>query len=263
MTDLLPRRLNRKLTDFGSPAAVYVDRLYILISEANNDGWAGDLLREVRNEKPADPALVAFAMKLQPAPNLDGYVTGNSTYWNPASFDLFMRWVCRINCGEKGGTGILIGPDLVVTNSHVVQSIKDKDGKLHGAVCIFDHRKLGQTEEPGRAVAVDTTWVVPERPWNLEEGFPGQKEPDQSELDYAILRLTVKVGNEPLGDPAKALLAPMPFGYSRRVKTKRASPDLGGTCFFGGAASRSPVVGRPAGNCAAGGAGGWRFAGCS
>jgi V8-like Glu-specific endopeptidase len=205
MTNLLPRRLQREITDFGSPTSVYQDRLYRLVGDANNDGWAGDLLREVRNEKSADPALVAFAMKLQPPSTLEAAVTRNSEYVDWNMLDQLMRWVCRISCGDTGGTGLLIGPDFVVTNSHVIREIKAQYGDLQSAVCIFDHRKVGQTEEPGRPVALDPNWTIPERPWNEKEGFAEQHEPDSSELDYAILRLAAPVGNEPTGDPSKAL----------------------------------------------------------
>jgi hypothetical protein len=67
--------------------------------------------------------------------------------------------------------------------------------------------------DPGRSVAFNPAWTIPERPWNIEEGLPTQQQPHDSELDYAILRLAERVGDQPVGDLAKAARGAPPRGW--------------------------------------------------
>lgn len=83
--------------------------------------------------------------------------------------------VCRVEHldGTPIGTGFLIGPDLLLTNQHVLK----KREYLEDAVARFDYRE-------------DATGVVKEvgRVFNLQPDFYHSS--DAKELDYALVRLT-------------------------------------------------------------------------
>ena len=83
--------------------------------------------------------------------------------------------VCRIEHpeGTALGTGFLIGPDLLLTNQHVLKS----EDYLEDAVARFDYRE-------------DATGVVKEagRVFKLQPGFYHYSAAE--ELDYALVRLT-------------------------------------------------------------------------
>jgi V8-like Glu-specific endopeptidase len=82
--------------------------------------------------------------------------------------------VCRIEVPEEAarGTGFLIGPDLMLTNHHVLKS----NEYVRDAVARFDYRTdtTGVVAKPGRVVKFDPEFYV----WSPAE-----------ELDYALVRL--------------------------------------------------------------------------
>jgi len=85
--------------------------------------------------------------------------------------------VCRIEIPEQvaKGTGFLVGPDLVLTNQHVLKS----QDVLEKACIRFDYR-------------ADSTGVVsdPGRPFKLQPDFYFSSDPE--DLDYALVRLQSK-----------------------------------------------------------------------
>jgi V8-like Glu-specific endopeptidase len=84
------------------------------------------------------------------------------------------RAVCRIELpeGTAKGTGFLIGPNLLLTNQHVLQN----ENYVKHAVARFDYR-------------TDDTGIVsqPGRPFEFEPGFYFSSSADK--LDYALVRL--------------------------------------------------------------------------
>lgn len=102
------------------------------------------------------------------------------------------RQVCRIEQGEHGlGTGFLVGPEVVLTNWHVVEGAI-KAGTLGRVACRFDYLRMADTSrQPGVVVTLHADGCLDARPYAPSEvtGTPGLPEPDPSELDYALLRL--------------------------------------------------------------------------
>jgi hypothetical protein len=107
--------------------------------------------------------------------------------------------VCRIELnGGAVGSGFLVGPDLVLTNGHVMETFKDRP---EAVVCRFDYRRIGDTtaERPGVTFALKAgDWNVAFSPWAEGDDKPGGKPPTKDELDYALLRL-----RDPAGASAK------------------------------------------------------------
>lgn len=102
------------------------------------------------------------------------------------------RQVCRIEQGERGlGTGFLVGPEVVLTNWHVVEGAI-KSGTLERVACRFDYLRLADTSrQPGVAIPLHADGCLDARPYAPSEATatPSSPEPEASELDYALLRL--------------------------------------------------------------------------
>ncbi|MER9133257.1 serine protease [Mesorhizobium sp. M0768] len=103
-------------------------------------------------------------------------------------------WTCALqDFAGVYGTGALIGPDLVLTNFHVVQKLERDPSRLADARVHFDYLEQGARQSVGLAAA----WLVTrsryaKRDLNIEEP------PEPENLDYAVIRLAAKIGDQPL-----------------------------------------------------------------
>ncbi|MGE3762912.1 MAG: serine protease, partial [Kofleriaceae bacterium] len=140
------------------------------------------------------------------APALEKLVSDNIVQLDIATWRtglLFAEWrVCRIDDGDTGvGTGFLVGPDLILTNFHVVQSlITPALGAATGWTARFDHKVSpdGATLATGRAVDFAKDWCVDYAPFSTFDTQPDPKggDPSNDELDFALIRLAVAIGDE-------------------------------------------------------------------
>jgi hypothetical protein len=126
------------------------------------------------------------------------------------------KCVCRIsvptNAGTAHGSGFLVGPDLVLTNHHVVAPAIAHGAGGHTSAGMtadpskvavrFDYKALddGRTIHPGLEVALATDWLVDASPHSHIDlqGLPKQGDPDPEELDHALIRLATPVGELPV-----------------------------------------------------------------
>lgn len=114
--------------------------------------------------------------------------------------------VCRMEvdqgaAGTSFGTGFLVGPDLLLTNYHVVEPIVDGDNDGSSIVARFDYAETAQGPTTGLPVpALQDGWLVAHGSYTQEEkdGYPDQAQPAAAELDFALVRLSRPVGAEPL-----------------------------------------------------------------
>jgi Trypsin-like peptidase domain len=110
------------------------------------------------------------------------------------------RRVCRVELeGNALGTGFLVGPDTVLTNWHVFEIAKNA-GKIAQLGCRFDYVRLpnGQTD-PGQLILLDAAGSLDGSPYTAGEkaGNPDSPPlPTMDELDYALLRLASRVGEQ-------------------------------------------------------------------
>lgn len=114
------------------------------------------------------------------------------------------RQVCRIELdGEPTGTGFLVGPELVLTNYHVLEPLIEGNASPSRTVCRFDYKVLsdGSVLE-GVAIRLhDSAWRVDLSRYSRAEanGDPDRELPAADELDYALIRLAAPVGAAPVG----------------------------------------------------------------
>jgi Trypsin-like peptidase domain len=99
-----------------------------------------------------------------------------------------LRTVCLVE-SQQPGTGFLVGPDLVMTNHHVVEGELGDPDKLKQIVVRFDYRVAAD----GRPLS--------EQPYALKHD-PTLPWSPSGKLDFALLRLTKPAGNEPVGGVA-------------------------------------------------------------
>jgi hypothetical protein len=109
------------------------------------------------------------------------------------------RQVCRVELeGNALGTGFLVGPDAVLTNWHVFDIAKQA-GKVGELGCRFDYVRLPSgKDEPGQLIMVDGARAIDTSPYSAAEktAKPDDPLPTLEELDYALLPLTSRVGEQ-------------------------------------------------------------------
>jgi hypothetical protein len=183
---------------------------FTVIDTAEMEGWTLDLVRAARIANPgnanlhqvADLLSLSSTSGIQPAAlSFEKIVRDGVPFLDPTAFRSKLgrieMQVCSIELDGVGyGSGVLIAPDFVLTNHHVVSKATE-DTKL---ACRFDFAASadGKVINPGATVdvapgIVDSSPPSPNDP-NLTNG-----DPTDDELDYALLQLTRDIGNEPAG----------------------------------------------------------------
>jgi Trypsin-like peptidase domain/Effector-associated domain 1 len=132
-------------------------------------------------------------------PSLEAMVARHSRFIN---YDKFLTRfqslgarVCRIETPYKLGTGFLVGPNLVLTNFHVIESVTTLAQAAH-SVCQFDYHTADDDGASRSKVSVhfDREWLVAKSPYSISD-VRGVGEPAMEELDYALIRLADEVGS--------------------------------------------------------------------
>ena len=213
-----------------------------------------DLVAAARARRPKNAAIATIAEKLgvtvtgprydtAPSENpkpLEEIVNRNAKLINPATFrerlGALEGQVCWIGIpGGGGGTGFLVGPDLVVSNYHVMKKVKENPGLAPGVKLTFDFKQTTDGQAVLRRKVVEcflaaTDWWVDGQPpssmdWDAELGDAGMEE-----LDYVLLRLSSPIGDIPVGgdtvDPAA-----QPRGWIDPSKIGMA-PNVGEQIFL-------------------------------
>lgn len=185
--------------------------IFELLTAARQEGFFEEVIEGARAAVPKNPELLEFARRygLESAgkskQQLERIIQESHAFLDPDTLRLRIyeaeRRVCRIeinsNKGMIYGTGFLVGPDLIMTNYHVAETLlADKDGvALPGGLKAtaaaarvrFDYKRTngGKVVNDGVVfpLAAGTSWFV--------DASPNQNsaEPPADRLDYAILRL--------------------------------------------------------------------------
>jgi V8-like Glu-specific endopeptidase len=120
------------------------------------------------------------------------------------------RRVCRVELeGNAVGTGFLVGPDTVLTNWHVFEAAKNQD-KVAALGCRFDYELLPDGKvQPGQLVMLQAGGLVDSSPYSVAEGTdkPDNPLPTTAELDYALLRLASRVGDQQVEGAVRGWIA--------------------------------------------------------
>jgi Effector-associated domain 1/Trypsin-like peptidase domain len=201
----------------GGPLPTVVTHV---LQRSEQEGWTGRLVAAARDERPGN-SLVATAAEtlglaaVAPAGRqLERMIADGAGMLDP------MNWrgrlgqietqVCRIEIpvvgGSVRGTGFLVGPDEVMTNHHVVKRLIDCEAEVDRVRVRFDYKRLedGITVNPGTEVQLNQDWLIATAPPSDVDELvdPGERLPGPGELDFALIRLSTAIGDEPIGGNA-------------------------------------------------------------
>ncbi|MDQ1899323.1 trypsin-like peptidase domain-containing protein [Paracoccus sp. WLY502] len=218
---LLSQRFNVHYDTLTPQSTVDVEYHNIVVQVAA-EGWLEALARAAHEAVPGNPQLAdlmveegltsgarvsdgaATVIAEKPKTRLERLVRENSAFTDIATFlarlSALEGQTCRIELSGSPpraiGTGFLVGPDLVMTNQHVIEGL-EKGTRM---ICRFDYLvdAGGVQVRAGAAVPVADDWLVRAQPpdpsdESLEETDP----PAPENLDFALIRLAQPVGEMP------------------------------------------------------------------
>jgi hypothetical protein len=231
---MLDTEVNRKLANYTRPARLPIV-VHELIKYAEAEGWTDQLVTGARMGSPGNPELkellesgflnrttaVRRALDdptgegvqalLPAAAILDGERTRLERVVKsavgfrdvPVFASALMEQAARV-CSirvvsatrRSAGTGFLVGPDLVLTNHHVVRDMIDGVASPTGIECVFDYRVTPQrTVDHGIRYPLADDWLVASSPPSaVDEQADPVGLPGDDELDYALIRLNGQPG---------------------------------------------------------------------
>ncbi|GAB2677989.1 trypsin-like peptidase domain-containing protein [Thalassiella azotivora] len=203
-----------------------------VLTRAEYESWTAELLTGARASSPQNARLLAVAQQFglatatPPRRELELRITEAGGLLD------VVRWrerlgraegrVCRVEvtgadgAGEALGTGFLLGPDLVLTNHHVVAPVLRGDVPATRLAFRFDYKVLGDgvVLNPGRVHRAAPDWDVDHSPPSpLDEQVDPPQAPGADELDHALVRLAEPAGSEPLSAGAGAEADAPPRGW--------------------------------------------------
>ncbi len=186
-----------------------------LIEWAQARGKMSDLVIGARYANADNPDLYVFAQKLglnssdQGKSTLEAFVGSNHTFLDVAVWRgqlSKLEWpMCRLDVDSLGaGTGFLIGPDVVLTNHHVVSKAIGAAISPTRVSCLFDFKVAeDQVLSAGTrfALADGDKWTLGSSPHSKHdlESDPKSGDPTANELDFAMLKLAQPAGQLPAG----------------------------------------------------------------
>ena len=207
-----------------------------VIQTAESEAWTLRLLTAARDARPAHPVLAELASELGLASasrELETRVRHDAPFVDIAQWrerlGRLEGQVCRVEveAGARStiGTGFLVGPDLVMTNHHVVAPVVEGHGAAADVVLRFDYKRVdGLVVHPGLEVRLAADWLVALSPPSTADLSDDAADlPTVDELDYAVLRLATTVGDDPPGLVRQDPEAP-PRGW---VEAAGRTPDDG------------------------------------
>lgn len=203
------------LENFLEPGP-WADQVFELVKWTLMQGRTDKLVTILQTENPDNPKIrtlysdLGFA--LVAAADVPKLIGGSlqRTVRERAGFADFGKWldkfmaykgqVCRIEDSGRDlpplGTGFLVGPDLVLTNFHVVQAYVAAGGDRAGLACRFDYavESSGTNDGTLKALADGAAWLIDSSPFSAVD--PGDRGglPTLDELDYALIRLKEPAG---------------------------------------------------------------------
>lgn len=209
------------LYDTLTPQGTLDTEYWTILVQVEAEGWLEALARAAHETVPGNAALAdliladglsaAAGLAVKPAGQaetaLQRLVRENSDFVDVPAFlsrlTALEGQTCRIeHAGDPPralGTGFLVGPDLVMTNQHVIAGLEEEGGQI---ACRFDYLTDagGVAVRAGRTVALAADWLVAARPHDpADESLDDDDIPAAGNLDFAVIRLA-----EPLGEMPRA-----------------------------------------------------------
>jgi hypothetical protein len=237
LAQMLMIRCDRSLDEISDRPNLN-DVVWELIQTSEAEGWTARLVAGARESNPGNPLLAEVASELQlsvQAParrDLERMIDREAGMLDPLSWRMRLgeleARVCRLHyrCrdGSVSGTGFLVGPDLLMTNHHVIAPLTEGEADRAEVKARFDYKTLadGTSVTNGVEFSLADEWLVDSSPPSDvdSEVDPGAELPSAEELDYALVRLGEPVGELPLGheagpdEPARGWICSLADGFT-------------------------------------------------
>jgi hypothetical protein len=216
---------NRTVFDFVSVQAPFPLQVGELLARANGEGWLPSLLGAIQQDRPDATVLqdiVRSFIATAPAQLVLNVVAGTGAVAVDVRAELQrmlpggaivkldtmqrrVRCVCRVDYADQSppgqGTGFLVGPDLVLTNWHVLKRVIEAPGaakELRFRFDLLDSTAAADARGRVARARANGSPVVRSSPAAGVELPGGAGEPTMQQLDYALMRLDERVGDDPV-----------------------------------------------------------------
>lgn len=210
---LLTYRLETSYAALAPVNASYEDAVRAILMKARGAGWLKTLIDKARKHRPNSPKLLVLDRSVEltdaDVPDALGRPLEDIVRHEGNYQDLF-PWVrkleeyawrtCRIEypVNTAQGTGWLVAPDLLLTNWHVIdRALPGGDRQATKFVCRFDYAVTESGTQSGIEVRLASQWCIDASPPSTSELGTGTDAPSGDTLDYALLKLSRAVGDEP------------------------------------------------------------------
>jgi hypothetical protein len=231
LREMLRKRMNEKLENMTGPNDKWKTAVFNVVNWSEQHGKTARLIRVAYEYNPDHPGMQSLYEKygltgvdLQKGgagadptkPSQGGFEETIKTRLPMLDFGVWREKmaavegrVCRVLIdGNAAGTGFLVGPDAVLTNYHVLRAVlaiepkAQRDAAAKRVTCQFDYKALPTgARSDGISVGLHPTdWEVDSSPHSPAEKTtrPDDPPPTADELDYALVRLTRQIGEEPV-----------------------------------------------------------------
>lgn len=226
-------RLDKAFFNFVPPVAPFDFQVLEFINRMNAQGEHGGLISAFLAEHPDHDAVLKLAFDLGIGAGLYAQtetqkvdagalqnIVNNFPFLDVSvllrQIARIERCVCRMEirlAGDKmkWGTGFLVGPDLVMTNYHVLRELILQPDTVQEVICRFDYNITAEGDDifQGRPVGLAPNAVLAYSPYSdfdldmtagLNVAWPA------GHLDYALVRLEQAISDEPFGPYLKGEL---------------------------------------------------------
>ena len=218
---------------------IYPALVFRMLTKANMNGWHFTLINALMAHLPDNDGLLKLAaetgMTARGESNLEALVSSGSNLLDLGEtlrrFAKLEQQICRLEidtpAGEKRGTGFLVGPDLVMTNYHVVEDLIEKRVAVDQVVVRFDFKTLegDNTSVINKGTVYklkNDSPLVAHSPYDAMDTSTGDLDRNwpADHLDFALLKLEKEAGKELPGSMAQLVgTSAKPRGWITFPKT--------------------------------------------
>jgi hypothetical protein len=220
---LVAEKMDVRLDKLTGPNTRWDVAVFEVVTWAEKRGRTTELIRAGYESNPTHPAMLAvyqtygltgvdFQKSGQPAESrkaseggFEKTIKDRLPAFDFAAFRekmaLVENRVCRVELdGNAAGTGFLVGPDAVLTNYHVLESVVTGATQPARVTCRFGYKVLPDGSRPdGDVVGLDAAnWLLDFSKYSPAEqtADPDNPPPSPDELDYALVKLARPIGKE-------------------------------------------------------------------
>jgi hypothetical protein len=250
LVSVLCYRLNRSFKHYKRGSSYGAQGAREVVDYANREGWSGPLLAAAREARPSDSDLYRFveafglaAMRPEDDREVRGALQNKDIDAWRSRLAALEAQLCLVavehGSSSTYGTGLLVGPDLMLTAGRALGFSSGGGGSVLGAQqqsvsLIFDFKQLdnGEVLNRGNSFRLARQWLV--------AAGPADSVPDDEGPDYALLRVEGEPGRRPIGWP-RTEPGGITRGWCRSAAADWAPRDFAPICMLYYAAPGRPA----------------------